>query len=106
MQIVGGDILFDQSKISKDGELVPSSKIKSFTTDFQDILSNDREDISAAINSAASNWNPEMTMETVKDSTNYVGLTSAQKAKVDSAPSSFMALSLTIAYQYKNKNET
>jgi len=106
MQIVGGDTLFDQGKISKDGELVASSKIKSFTTDFQDILSNDREDISAAINSAASNWNPEMTMETVKDSTNYVGLTPAQKAKVDSAPSSFMALSLTIAYQYKNKNET
>ena len=101
MQFVGGDILFDQDKISKDGELVPSSRIKSFTGDFQKILGNDRDIINTIMDAAASKWNPEVTMESIKSSTNYQGLSADEKQKIDSAPSDFMAFALMTAYANK-----
>jgi len=101
MQFVGGDILFDQDKVSRDGELVPSSKIKSFTGDFQEILGNDRKIINTTMNTAASNWNPEVTMDSIKSSTNYQGLSADEKQKIDSAPSDFMAFALLTAYANK-----
>jgi len=101
MQLIGGDILFDQSKISKDGELVPASKIKSFTTDFQDILGNDRSLIGTTMNTAAKSFNPEMTIDSIKSTDNYNKLSSEQKSKIDSAPSAFMALALLTAYENK-----
>jgi hypothetical protein len=101
MQLIGGDILFDQSKISKDGELVPASKIKSFTTDFQDILGNDRRLIGTTMNTAAKSFNPEMTIDSIKATDNYNKLSSEQKSKIDSAPSAFMALALLTAYENK-----
>ncbi len=101
MQFVGGDILFDQDKVSKDGELVPSSKIKSFTGNFQKILGNDSNIINATMNTAASNWNPEVTMDSIKSSTNYQGLSADEKQKIDSAPSDFMAFALLTAYANK-----
>jgi len=103
MQTVGGDILFDQNKISKDGELVAPSKIKSFTSDFQDILGDDRDLINTTMNTAASQFTPDMTMDTVKAVPLYSELDDSQKAKVDSAPSTFMALSLLTAYANKPK---
>jgi len=103
MQTVGGDILFDQSKISKEGELVPSSKIKSFTTDFQEILGGDRGLITTTMNTAAGQFNPEITMDSIKATTNYSSLSKSEKSKVDSAPSSFMALALLTAYENKPK---
>jgi len=101
MQLIGGDILFDQSKISKDGELVPASKIKSFTTNFQDILGNDRGLISTTMNTAAKSFNPEMTIDSIKATDNYNKLSKEEKLKIDSAPSSFMALALLTAYENK-----
>ena len=101
MQFVGGDILFDQSKISKDGEIIPSSKIKSFTGDFQKILGGNKNIINDTMNTAASKWNPEVTMESIKSSTNYQGLSADEKQKIDSAPSDFMAFALLTAYANK-----
>jgi len=101
MQVIGGDILFDQDKISKDGELVAPSKIKSFTTDFQDILGNDRSLINTTMTTASSQFTPDMTIDTVKAVPLYSKLDDKQKAKIDSAPSTFMALSLLTAYANK-----
>ena len=101
MQVIGGDILFDQDKISKDGEIVAPSKIKSFTTDFQDILGNDRSLINTTMTTAASQFTPDMTIDTIKAIPLYIELDDSQKAKVDSAPSTFMALSLLTAYANK-----
>ncbi|QBQ72828.1 hypothetical protein CRP7_gp35 [Roseobacter phage CRP-7] len=101
MQLIGGDILFDQDKISKDGELVPASNIKSFTTDFQDILGNDRGLIGTTMNTAAKSFNPEMTIDSIKATDNYNKLSKEEKLKIDSAPSSFMALALLTAYENK-----
>lgn len=101
MQVIGGDILFDQDKISKDGELVAPSKIKSFTTDFQDILGNDRSLINTTMTTASSQFTPDMTIDTIKAVPLYSKLDDKQKAKVDSAPSTFMALSLLTAYANK-----
>jgi len=101
MQIVGGDILFDQGKISKDGELAPASKIKSFTTDFQDILGNDRKLIKTTMDTAAKTFNPEMTIDSIKTTDNYNKLSPEQKLNIDSAPSAFMALALLTAYENK-----
>ena len=103
MQVVGGDTLFDQNKISKDGELVAPSKIKSFTSDFQDILGNDRDLITTTMNTAATQFTPDMTIDTIKAVPLYSELNDSQKAKVDSAPSTFMALSLLTAYANKPK---
>ncbi|MDA8863718.1 hypothetical protein N9I05_01560 [Pseudomonadales bacterium] len=103
MQVIGGDILFDQDKISKDGELVAPSKIKSFTTDFQDILGNDRSLINTTMTTASSQFTPDMTMETIKSVPLYNELDASQKDKIDSAPSTFMALSLLTAYTNKPK---
>jgi len=103
MQVVGGDTLFDQNKISKDGELVAPSKIKSFTSDFQDILGNDRNLITTTMNTAATQFTPDMTIDTIKAVPLYSELNDSQKAKVDSAPSTFMALSLLTAYANKPK---
>jgi hypothetical protein len=104
MQLIGGDILFDSNKITdKEGELVPSSEIKSFTNTFQQALADSSVSSQAVLNKASLAFDPDtITMDSIKSSTNYSNLTKKQKSTIDRAPSTFMAWALLAAYDPKN----
>ncbi len=107
MQLIGGDILFDTSKLTnKSGELAPASSIKSFTNTFQESLVDSNFSSQEVMNTAALKWSEQaegaITMESISNSSNYAGLNAKQKSTINNAPTVFMAWALLAAYDPKN----
>ena len=98
MQVIGGDTLFDTTKLTKtDGKLVDGAEARKFTSTVQQIAGSPQQ-AAAVVDKAAQVYTTDLTMGNILASTNYANLSDSQKSKVANAPTPFMALVYIQAY--------